>query len=462
MKFRSLHILPLLSLALIGIGACDDSASSIGSSITDDIADIIVDSAFTVEGKTVEVKSIAPRTTTQLLGAIDVPGYGRFSSDVVTQFLPSTQLDTANFSAEDVDSLYLNLTYARGAFIGDSVAPMGITVYPLTKALPNDINSAFNPEGYYDPTPIATKIYNASTLHESAEVGAATYRTIGVKLPTSRGREIFQAFVDNPANFQNGQVFSENVFPGLYLRSSFGIGRMTSVSVTGLSFFFTKITEDGADKDTTVVEQQYMLVTPEVISNNDLDITLTSSLQQRIDDGQTMLVAPAGTEMEVRFPLPEVLESYRNNGGTQAVLNGLAMTIPADTLESGVGLTAPPYVLLVLKKDRDAFFAQNKLTDNITSFYSEYDETNNCYKFSNLRQYLLDMSKKENLSEEDYTFSLVPVQIDFESSASSSYYYYNTSSVMSDIQPFLVTPTAAHIRFDKAKVKLTLSRLKFE
>lgn len=462
MKPSTLHILPLAAALLAAIAAtsCDDNnTSAVGPSILDTTVDIAIDSSFTLTGKTIQVQSISPRTTRQLLGALDIDGYGRLSSEVVTQFLPSTVLDTANFSSKDLDSLYLTLSFVSNAFIGDSVAPMGIAVHALTRPLPSDISSDFDPKGYYDPAPLATRVYNTSTMSVNAHISGETYRTMGVKMPTELGKKIFRAFEDNPADFANGNVFCEKVFPGVYIRNTFGTGRMTLVTITGMSFYFTRYTPaDGDTKaDTTVMEQQYMLVTPEVISNNDLKYDMSPELRRHLDAGENMLIAPTGAEMELTFPLPRIAAAYRSYGGKQAVLNGLSMSIPVDTLANGSSVSAPPYVLLVLKKDREAFFANNRLTDNITSFYARYSDGK--YSFPSMREYLLNMLEKDNITPDDYTFALVPVQIDFEQTASSGYYYSTSSDVQSDIQPYLVSPAVAFVRTDKAKIKLSMSRM---
>lgn len=66
------------------------------------------------------------------------------------------------------------------------------------------------------------------------------------------------------------------------------------------------------------------------------------------------------------------------------------------------------------------------------------------------------MLDREEIKPEDYTFSLVPVQVNFESTASSGY-YGSSSQVESEILPYLVTPAMADIRLDKAKIKFTYS-----
>ncbi len=128
MKYQLAHIVAAAAM-LFAASACEDTTSNIGSSLVNDDVKIVIDSAFTANGRSVAIQSIRPKTVTQILGKIDVPEYGRLSSSVVSQFLPSTELDTANFVPSDVDSLILTLRYANGSFIGDSVAPMGVNVY---------------------------------------------------------------------------------------------------------------------------------------------------------------------------------------------------------------------------------------------------------------------------------------------------------------------------------------------
>ena len=447
------------ALAIFAIASCNDDTSTIGSSLSGQNVEIVIDSSFTVSGHTVRVARIKPKTTEQLIGRIDIPAFGSLGSDVVTQFLPSTALDTANFGPENVDSIYLSLQYLRGSFIGDSVAPMQLTVYALNKQLPADtITSGFKADGYYDTKPLATKIYNTSSANESEEAQKLNYGDISVKLPTELGKNLFKAFVDKPSDYANGQTFAQNVFPGMYLRTTFGGGRITRIAQSTMSMYLRKIyTPEGSEKpDTLDAVHTYYMVTPEVVSNNDLTYIMSATLSDMIADGHTMMIAPSGAEVELEFPIKDIIKAYSDHKQNLAVINGLAMTVPVDTIENGFGIAPPPYALLVLKKDRDAFFEQNKLTDNVTSFYAAYNETTRSYSFNALRSYLTDMLDREEIKPEDYTFSLVPVQVNFESTASSGY-YGSSSQVESEILPYLVTPAMADIRLDKAKIKFTYS-----
>ena len=70
--------------------SCQNDSSQIGTSLTGDAVEIVIDSAYTVEGKTITVTSIRPKSAEQMIGQISVPAYGTLRSDVVAQFLPST------------------------------------------------------------------------------------------------------------------------------------------------------------------------------------------------------------------------------------------------------------------------------------------------------------------------------------------------------------------------------------
>ncbi len=442
-------------VACAAISSCGDEGT-IGSSLLEDQVQIIVDSTFTVSGQSVPVKNIRPRTLTELLGVVNIPEFGTIRSSIVAQFMPSVALDTAIYTADDVDSIFLNFRYIPGSFIGDSIVPMGLTVYPLTRQLPSDLASDFDPSGYYSPTDVlGTTIYTASTL-DNDSLAALSTRTVAVKLPVEFGRRLYRAFEDNPSDYANGDVFTRNVFPGIYVNSSFGSGRLLIASRTSMTMHLHKTIETSSGpKDTLAVEQEYYTVAPEVINNNNLSIEFAPSLLEKINGGKAMLVAPAGYDSRLRFPAPEVIASFRNHGTSLAVLNAVTMFIPADSIAHGTKISIPPYVLMVLEKERDEFFSQNMIPDNKTSFYAAYDSATGGYSFSALATYINNlMNSSEELKEEDYTFVLVPVKINFEQDMTS----YSQRYIVSEVLPYIDGPAAAELDLGNAKVKLTYSK----
>ncbi|MDE6853957.1 MAG: DUF4270 domain-containing protein, partial [Muribaculaceae bacterium] len=219
-------------------------------------------------------------------------------------------------------------------------------------------------------------------------------------------------------------------------------------------------TPEGEEKpDTIDGTHLYYLTTPEVVSNNNIRYEPSQDLRDRIAAGKAMLIAPCGTEAEIEFPLEDVLKSYTSHNASNSisVLNTLTMRLPVDSIANEAGVTPPPYLLMVLKKDREEFFSKNKLTDNVTSFYATYSSTTKSYYFSNLRDYLIEMEKKDEITSEDYTFDLVPVQVNFEDLANSGYYYGTTQQTESDIQPYFEKPVMGELKLSEAKIKLTYS-----
>ncbi len=448
----------IFAVLAILVCACDET-SPVGGSLAEDQLVIRVDSDFVIEGRSVAMNAVRSSTVSQLLGVIDIPEYGSLRSSVVTQFLCATELDTANYTAANVDSLVLVMQYNPGSFMGDSVVPMGLKVYPLTRELPSPIYSNFDPEGFYDRSRLlASCVYNTSTA-ESDSLRKLSTRSIRMQLPRELGSDLFRAFEEHPEYYASGSEFCRNVFPGLYIESSFGSGRMTLVQKTTMRMYLRKIfTNDEGKPDTISSQQDYYMVTPEVLTNNNFDYSISPGMQERIDEGQNLLVAPCGYEVEVTLPTREIVRRYREKADALTVINSLSLSIPTDTIENALGVGAPPYALLVRKDKRDEFFNNYSLTDNINSFYATYSSADKSYNFGSMRAYITNMLQKEEITDEDCTFVIVPVTVNFESSAgSSSYYYASSSQLVSSIVPYVMSPAMVVLKLDEAKIKFTYS-----
>lgn len=460
MNLRQLSI-PLLSLLATGtfLVACDES-SDVGGSIIEDKVTVTVDSSFTVSARSVADRSVPARTLSQLFGKIDVEGYGHLSSDVVTQFMPASTLDTTGVTANDIDSLKLILNIAAGDFIGDSIAPMGLEVYRLDKLLPSPIYSDFDPKGYYDASqPIGSTIFNLSTLGMPDSL-AAIYKgdkTVAIDLPVSLGKEIFNAYMADQQLFATPTAFTDKVFKGLYIRNSFGSGRLTRVSQTTINMYYHKKTVNEAGRDTIVdMTGYYFAVTPEIITNNIIDYNIAPAISKRIADGEDLVVAPAGYNVEIDFPAREIVAAYHAGKGDLSVVNTLSFNIPVEELEGHEGLVPPPYLLMVKTSEKEQFFAQSKLPDNKTSFYSTYDSANKRYVFSGMRQYILDLIEAKEITDEDAAFTLCAINVTTEQSNS----YYNPTPTITGITPYVAGPVAVKFLLDKAKIYFTYSTQK--
>lgn len=453
MKIRKITYFLCAAAILSAASSCDDS-EDIGSSIIQDEIEVVVNSDFSISGHSIDNSRIQSRTVTQLLGTIDAKGYGRFSSDFVTQFMPAGQIDTVGVSAEDIDSLRLMLAIPNGGYIGDSITPMGLQIYKLTKQLPSPIYSDFNPEDYYDPSqPIASKIYTCSALGMADSLSKYNYRFVYCQLPVELGRELFTAYKRNPEIYQEPSTFAA-LFPGLYVANSFGSGRVIKIEGNSMSLYYHRTAKnETTGKDTTYnIVGNYYAVTPEVVTNNNIKFDMSSHLTEMAEEGKAVLVAPAGLDVEVKFPIEELLASYRADAGGLSVVNTLTLEIPVEEIANTYGIAPPPNLLMVLSSRKAEFFETNQVTDNKYSFYAAYDATNKRYRFTGLREYFLTMLDKADITADDYTFTLTPVSISTENYSTSSSFY------ISAIVPYIDTPAMAQLSLEKSKITFTYSK----
>ncbi len=453
MKFISKIFAVILSITIF---ACEDS-STIGTSIIQEEVDIIVDSTFTITGKTVKSDRVQSRTITQLLGKINADVYGHLNSDVVTQFMPAGVIDTTGVTENDIDSIKLLLQIPTGGFIGDSIAPMGLKIYRLNKQLPSPIYSDFSPEGYFSKDElIGSAVYSANTLGLSDSITRLPYRTIYVDLPLSLGKEFFKKYKENPSLYSNPYQFAE-FFPGIYIANSYGSGRIMKITNSQVKLYYHKTVKmEDTGKDSTYYKVgNYFAVTPEIITNNNISFNISNRLESMIQNGDNIIVAPTGTNIDITFPTKDIVRKFNENKGDLTVINSLSFEIPVSKIKNDYNITPPPYILLIKKSNLNDFFANSEVTDNESSFYAAYNSAKNCYQFSDMRTYIIEMTKKTEITDEDTQFVIVPVSVNTEVVDNG---YSEPVIYLKDIVPYVETPAMAKLLLEDAKIKLTFSK----
>lgn len=458
MKSLPISLICAAALSLAAV-SCDDT-SSVGNILDDGTVAIVIDSNFTVTGTTQANPVVQSRTISQLLGSIEAPVFGSIYSDFVAQFMPSKKIDTVNMKAENIDSVRLFLQTSLTGYVGDSLVPMGYEVYRLNRDLPYPIYSDFNPADYYDHTPLASGIYTASIANEPDSIKKMGLLALTTRLPVELGREIYNAYMDSPSTFNDPSQFINKVFKGLYIRSNYGSGRVTDYISTSIRLYYHKdvYNTDSARWETVRYAGDYLAVTPEVVVNNNIRYTPGAELKKMIAEGKQIIAAPAGYELDMEFPARELVASYNRYKDNLRVLTSLTFSVPVDSIANRYGITPPPYALLILKNKKADFFAKNSLTDNRTSFYATYDAVNGRYMFSGMRGYMQYLLGLDEITADDYTFTLVPVQVNREQGASTGSYYYPTQSqVVTSIVPYVSTPAMGLIRLEDAKIRLAFS-----
>ena len=452
---RLLKFLICLPVIAGAVASCDDN--NVGGSIIDSAMDIIVDSSFTISGESVESSQIRSRTISQLLGVLETPEYGSLQSDFVTELMPSSVIDTTKVVS--IDSAKVTFTIIYNNITGDTLAPMRVNVYRLSKNLPYPIYSNFDPSGYYSQSDlIGSASYTMSRLGQAEKFstsGSSTaiqYREINMKIPTSIGQDIYNKYIENPALFKDPVQFSK-YFPGLYATTSYGSGCVASISGTRLNIFYRKHSTTAEGNDTIVTRTGYYLAAaPEVITNNNIRLKPSTSVKEEVSKGNVIIQAPAGYNAKIKMPVQAIVNKYASIAA-KTVLNTVTLRIPAEEIQNSKNINPPTYLLLIRTSEKDDFFANNKITDNETSFYAQYNSTTKAYEFTSLRTYFKNLIESTDaITEADGDFSLIPVDIEFETQSS---YYGQSQQVVTNITPAVSKLSIVRLRLDKAKLTAT-------
>ena len=461
----------LAAVVLLGMYSCTDE--TIGVSITDSVSSIIEDSSFVITGHSVLNDRVQMRTTTKMLGDLQAAGYGRVTASAVTMWMPAAAIDTTRLTAQSIDScrLILRLPYS-GGYTGNAQSPMRLVVYRLNKALPSPIYSDFDVTGYYDKNDLlASESYSPTSgwlevtdpTYLSSIAAQDTVRVISVPMPVSLGQEVFNAYIADPSRFASPRLFAD-LFPGIYITNSYGSGHVLNIGATEFNVYSHRhvVLNDTTEVDSSYV-QTYMASTPEVISDNIIRYEIDEALKQRVDAGEAIIAAPAGYEVQLRFPIQDIIDHYQSNvGNNQSVINKLSLELPVSIPETEYDIQPPSYLLMVKTSKKETFVNGDSLTNNKDSFYALYDASTRSYVFSGLRDYVINIINNQGgiATEDDFNFTVTPVDVTtYTYPQSYSYYgYSSSSSVVTKISPMVSRPAVARLLLDQAKIKISYSK----
>ena len=457
----------LAAAALLSLYACTDD--TIGVTITDSVSSIIEDSSFVITGQSVLNDRVQMRTTTKMLGELSAAGFGNITASAVTMWMPAMSIDTAGIKVEWIDSCRLKLRVPyRGGFTGDSLAPMRLNVYRLNKALPSPIYSDFDPTDYYDSNDLlASDSYSptsgwmeTSTSYVTGTAEYDTVRVISVPMPLELGRELFTTYVNEPEKFASPKAFAD-VFPGIYITNSYGSGHVVNIKATELDVYYHKhVWLDDTTETDSAFAQSYLASTPEIISNNIIHYDIADEVKAMVNRGEAIIAAPAGYEVQVRFPIQDIIDKYKANiGNNQAIINSLSLELPVSIPETEYNIQPPTYLLMVKTSKKDTFINGDSLANNKDSFYAVYDAANKKYTFSGLRNYVLNIINNQGgiATEDDFNFTITPVDVTTYT-YSQSYYYGGTTTTVTKISPMVSRPAIVRLLLDQAKTKIIYSK----
>lgn len=445
--------------------SCEDDMSTIGSSLSRGEVSIVVDEVdFAIEASSVYTPGFDSRSTGNLLGHISVPEYGELGCSFVSRLMCAQSLAIPDsITVDRVEGMKMIFSVARGAFTGDSLAPQQVRVYALTKQLPDDISSEFDPSGYYDESSLlGTRNYTLSALcPNDTTFRKASNVNIAVDLGKDMAVKVFEAYRRNPEPFAWPSTFAK-YFPGIYVDPGFGRGCVANISAVNTYLYSshrimsTVIENDVAvPKEKTVMDSVSVFATaPEVLNSNNIRLDVAQGVRDMADQGRCVLMSPAGYNVRMKFPLRQIIDSYQSGEHNLSVVNNLTLSVPVELVGNDYGIAPAPQLLMVKTSEMEKFFADNKTPDDKTSFWATYSADDECYNFTSMREYVLSFLRSgDEIKDEDVDFTIVPVAIATESVGAGD----NSASVVVSCTPYMARPTLCVLDMEKAAITFTFS-----
>lgn len=431
---KILRLLTVLVIAALTFAACDDTTEGIGGSITNKIDNInISDSAFNVTTKSIVAGAVLSRNNTGLIGKMKDPETGNYvKGDYMTQLsvLPTFSVDTldyikqANKGSIEADSCYLLVSY--NASYGDTIAPMKVTAYEMTKPMAEDQEyysdyDAFNfKEGWVsENNQHWSSNYNLSNTSDVKNFKIylnKEYKKDG-KRYKNYGSYIMQTYAEHPEYFKTNYKFLHNVCPGFYIKNVGGTGNMAKIWNTELIFYWTRHktikAKDGVT-DSTAVSIGYNRFdgTEEVLQLNKIENDTKNLEKLASQQNWTYLKSPAGIFTEVTLPIEDIMKGHEKD-----TLNTATISFPRlnnENEDNPYNFATPSTILMVQKDSLQSFFEKSKLADNRTSYTASYSNTGsykNAYTFQNIANLVSAMYKNKGKGENWNKVVLVPVNV---------------------------------------------------
>lgn len=426
---KILRLLTVLVIAALTFAACDDTTEGIGGSITNKIDNInISNSAFNVTTKSIVADSVLSRNNTGLIGKMKDPETGNYvKGDYMTQLgvLPTFDIDTldyikqANNGSIEADSCYLLVSY--NASYGDTIAPMKVTAYEMTKPMAEDQEyysnyDAFEKGWVSESNQHWSSNYNLSNTSDVKNFKIylnKEYKKDG-KTYKNYGSYIMQTYAEHPEYFKTNFKFLHNVCPGFYIKNVGGTGNMAKIWNTELIFYWTR--HKTINKDSTAVSIGYNRFdgTEEVLQLNKIenDTENLKKLASKDQEKCTYLKSPAGIFTEVTLPIEDIMKGHEKD-----TLNTATISFPRlnnENEDNPYNFATPSTILMVQKDSLQSFFEKSKLADSRTSYTASYSSTGtykNAYTFQNIANLVSAMYKNKGKGKNWNKVVLVPVNV---------------------------------------------------
>lgn len=410
----------VVAAALLCLMSCDDDTSTLGVDMMP-TTDFVTNNYKTYNVKTESYAvgdAVLARTNMSYLGRFTDPETG---TTVKSDFLAQFHCDE-NFAFPDQikndECTDFELKLFVDKFVGDSLTAFKLSVYELDKQLdPNaDYYTNINPEDYYDTSaePLTTKWFTLSdrTIEDSERWGKNYYHNIKISLPTELGTKIIKDYKSHPEHFANTSAWTNSGNPcskGLYFKLEQGDGAMAYIYLAQMNIYF-KYYDTEYEKDTLGLCE--LAATEEVVEATRFENTNLDNLLS--DTGSTYLKCPAGIFTMATIPAEQI--------NSQDTINSAKLTFTRynDRIQSSFKLDIPKTILLVRLDDYlNGFFENYQVSNNQTSYITNFNSNDNTYTFNNVARLVTKMvqEKKDGTATENWNkVLLIPVETTFDSS----------------------------------------------
>ena len=396
-------ILPLIALAGI-FASCDDTTDEVGSSLTSPTDRLIVDyGTFNISSETVKLDNVISRSSIGYLGKLKDSETGSY---ITGNFIGQLQsMEGYEFLSRDnlvltngeiiADSCRLYVYYST--YTGDSTVSMKCKLHEMAKPLSEAETYSVDFKPTYENGYLRENGMTKSTTYSLIDYSisdtarwAGTYRYFNICLDNeytdvdgnkynNYGTYIMRKYYEpgGSEKFKNSYNFIHNICPGFYLEHTGGIGCMANIALTQLIVYFRDIKADTIHKNIVLFGG-----TEEVLQKT--NFTQDNAVIEKLKDegDHTYLKTPAGLYTQVKLPVDQVFNGHENDTLNTARVTFIRENNSQET--NSYTIPVPQQVMIIPADSVETFFAEDKVTDNRSSYLTSYSSSANGYTFNNI------------------------------------------------------------------------------
>ncbi|MBQ8466290.1 MAG: DUF4270 domain-containing protein [Prevotella sp.] len=390
-------------LTTIAISSCEEESMNIGNSLTQqhDRLDVSAGS-FDVQTRTIIADSVLSLSNTCYLGKVRDPETGAdVTSELTTQF---HLLENVYISPEDkilgryadraaADSCDLVLYLSSPFASKDSLTAMKMRVHEMSVPMEEGRRYYSN----YDPVShqmLRTdglkkdKMFTYNDLVQTTTTQSKYIDNIRIAINdpytdvngvtyNNYGTYLMRQYYDHKENFRNSYVFIHNVCPGFFFQITDGLGFHSKITDIGLRVYYR------VQGDTAVTNNQLTLAgTREVLQTTLITNDKKAIQALAAETTHTYIKSPAGLFTEVTLPVKAIKQGHDSDSLIASKIVFQRLNNESTDYRT---LAVPSTLLMVQKDSLYSYFEDNKVPDNITSYYSSFGASNpNTYTFANI------------------------------------------------------------------------------